>query len=315
MWDFPLFPEQASTFAKDVDALYFALVAVTTFFTLLIYFLVAFFAVRYKRGTQVDRTNPPASNHKLEAIWIIIPLAISLMLFVWSADIYFKMNAVPADAMEIFAVAKQWMWKFQSPTGQREINELHVPLGRRVKVTMISQDVLHDLYFPAFRLKSDVLPGRYTTMWFEPTKVGTYHLFCAEYCGNQHSGMVGQVVVMNPVDYQRWLGGGNATETPAVAGERLFTQTGCNTCHQAGGAGRAPSLEGVFGTDVPLADGGTARVDEDYLRESITNPRARVHAGYDPIMPTYAGQISEEGIIQLISYIKSLAKNETIKGK
>jgi cytochrome c oxidase subunit 2 len=315
MWDFPLFPEQASTFAKDVDALYFALVAITAFFALLIYFLIAFFSVRYKRGSQVDRSNPPASNHKLEAAWIIIPLAIELVLFTWSTDIYFKMADVPKDAMEVTSVGKQWMWKFQSPGGQREINELHVPVGKRVKVTMISQDVIHSLYFPAFRVKQDVLPGRYTTLWFEATKVGTYHMFCAEYCGNQHSGMVGRVVVMSPGDYQRWLSGGNATETPAVAGEKLFMQTGCNTCHQASGAGRAPSLEGVFGTDVPLVDGGTAHVDEDYLRESITNPRAKQHAGYDAIMPTYAGQISEEGIMQLIAYIKSMAKNETIKGK
>ena len=314
MWDFPLFPEQASTFAKDVDGLYFALCAVTAFFTLIIYFLIAFFSVKYRRGTQVDRSNPPASNHKLEAVWIIIPLAISLVLFVWSADVFFKMMKMPDDAMEVLAVGKQWMWKFQSPTGHREINELHVPVGRKIKVTMISQDVLHDLYFPAFRVKSDVLPGRYTSLWFEATKVGTYHIFCAEYCGDQHSGMVGRVVVMDPVDYQSWLSGGNASETPSAAGERLFTQTGCNTCHQAGGTGRAPALEGIFGTEVALDNGGTARVDEDFLRESITNPRARIHAGYDPIMPTYAGQISEEGIMHLIAYIKSLGTNETIKG-
>jgi cytochrome c oxidase subunit 2 len=311
MWELRLFPEQASKFAGDVDALYFAIVGVTAFFTLLIYLLIAFFAVKYRRGTRADRSNPPASSHLLEVTWITIPLLIVLVLFVWSTSVYFEMQRPPANAIEVTAIGKQWMWKFQSPTGQREINELHVPVGRPVRVMMTSQDVIHSLFVPAFRVKQDVLPGRYTTLWFQPIKAGTYHLFCAEYCGTQHSGMVGRVVVMEPQDYETWLAGGTAGEAPAAAGERLFGQYGCQSCHSNNGSGRGPSLAGLFGKEVQLQDGSVVKADEDYIRESIMNPRAKLVAGYEPIMPTFGGQIGEDGVLQLIAYIKSLGTNAT----
>jgi cytochrome c oxidase subunit II len=314
MWSFPLFPEQASTVAGKVDAVYWVLVAITAFFTLMVYGMIFFFAVKYRRGTNVDRSNPPASSHKLEALWIAVPLVISISVFTWSTGTFFSIYRAPAGAMEVTVVGKQWMWKLQSPNGTREINELHVPVGRAVKLIMTSQDVIHSFYVPAFRIKQDVLPGRYTSVWFEATKPGTYHLFCAEYCGTQHSGMIGRVIVMEPTEYQAWLSGGAASETPAAAGKRLITQMGCATCHSAGSGQRGPSLEGVYGSIAPLQGGGTVTVDEDYIRESIINPRAKIVQGYEPIMPTYTGQITEEGILQIIAYLKSIGTDVSSTG-
>jgi cytochrome c oxidase subunit 2 len=273
MWSFPLFPEQASTVAGKVDAVYWVLVAILAFFTLVVYGTILFFAVRYRRGTNVDRSNPPASSHKLEAVWIAVPLIISIGVFVWSTGTFFSIYRPPAGAMEVTVVGKQWMWKLQSPTGHREINELHVPVGRAVKLLMTSQDVIHSFFIPAFRIKQDVLPGRYTSVWFEATKPGTYHLFCAEYCGTQHSGMIGRIVVMEPTDYEAWLSGGNAGETPAAAGARLVSQLGCGTCHSKQSGARGPAFEGLFGSTVPLKDGGTA-----VATRSISASRSSIRA-------------------------------------
>ncbi|MEX2027380.1 MAG: c-type cytochrome, partial [Pirellulaceae bacterium] len=198
-----------------------------------------------------------------------------------------------------------WMWKVQHPGGKREINELHLPVGGPVKLRLISEDVIHSLYVPAFRVKQDVLPARYTTMWFTPNRIGTYRLFCAEYCGTNHSRMTGRVIVMSPTDYAAWLEG--RTRGEFVSGEQLFEQFRCNTCHFAGPGARGPALEGLFGSQVPLADGRLIEADENYLRESIVDPRAKVVTGFQPIMPTYQGQLGEEQILQLIGYIKSLA--------
>jgi cytochrome c oxidase subunit 2 len=313
MWDFPLFPEQASTLAPRVDALYIFLVVITAFFTLLVVLMVAIFAIRYRRGRPADRSNAPASSHKLEMLWIIIPLGICMVILGWSTSLYFEQARPPKNALEYHVVGKQWMWKLQTPEGKREINELHVPVGRTVKLLMTSQDVIHSFFVPAFRVKQDVLPGRYTQLWFQPTKVGTYHLFCAEYCGTQHSGMIGRIVVMDPVDYQNWLSGSAVGETPAAAGERLFTQYGCNTCHLPNGQGRGPNLVGLIGKSVTLKSGETVTADEGYIRESILTPTAKVVGGYQPIMPSFAGQINEEGILQIIAYIKSLGTNETVR--
>jgi cytochrome c oxidase subunit 2 len=296
MWDFPLFPEQASTIAPRVDALYFFLVAITAFFTLLIFVVVAVFAIKYRRGKRVDRSNPPASSHKLEAIWIIVPLTICMVIFAWSTSVYFDQIRPPKNALEYHAIGKQWMWKLQTPEGKREVNELHVPVGRAVKLVMTSEDVIHSFFIPAFRVKQDVLPGRYTEVWFQPSKVGSYHLFCAEYCGTQHSGMIGRVVVMDPVDYQNWLSGAATGETPAAAGERLFTQYGCNTCHFPNGQGRGPALNGLIGKSVTLKGGESVVADEGYIRESILTPTAKIVGAYQPIMPSFAGQINEEGL-------------------
>ncbi len=314
MWDFRLFPEQASTLASKIDGLYWFILAISAFFTLAIYLAIAILAIRYRRGTKVNRLNPPGVNRTIEAIWIGVPLAIVMVIFVWSTNVFFNTYRVPPDASTIYVVGKQWMWKFQNPEGPSEINELHVPTGRKIRLKMISQDVIHSLYIPAFRTKKDVLPGRYTEQWFEATKPGTYHLFCAEYCGTEHSGMVGQVVVMKPEDYEAWLRGVKGGATPASTGEQLFTANGCSTCHVAGGGGRAPSLVGVYGHEVVLQTGEKIVADDDYIRESILNPRAKVVRGYPTIMPTFSGQLSEEQIIQLITYVKSLGGSNSTQG-
>jgi cytochrome c oxidase subunit 2 len=310
----PFAPEQASTFAPEVDALYLYLVLLTLFFSTLITAAIIFFAIKYRRRDPGEVPRPRAGSIVLELTWTVLPLLISMTIFVWGASTYFKLYRAPKQAMEVYVVGKQWMWKFQHATGQREINELHVPVGARVKLTMTTEDVIHSLYVPAFRVKTDVVPGRYTQMWFEPTKTGRYYLFCAEYCGTNHSGMGGYVEVMEPTAYQQWLAGGTGSESAAAQGKKLFQDRGCASCHQTeAGAqpGRGPSLWGLFGKQQALQNNQTVTVDEAYVRESILNPQARLAAGYQPIMPTYQGQLSEEQVLQLIAYIRSLGGAET----
>ena len=304
--DFSLFPEQASTMAPRVDALYLFFIAVAVFFTTLIFVLIVIFAVKYRRRSEQERPAPIEGIVWLEIAWSVIPLGVAMVMFVWGAVVFFDIYAPPGNALEINVVGRQWMWKVQHPQGRSEINELHVPLGQPVKLTMTSEDVIHDFFLPAFRVKHDVIPGRYTMIWFEPTKAGVYHLFCAEYCGTQHSGMIGRVVVMEPAEFERWLGGGATQASTAELGESLFQRFGCEPCHRAAGSRQGPSLAGLFGKTVNLESGGTAIADENYIRESILEPRAKIVAGYQPIMPTFKGLISEEGILQLIAYIKSL---------
>ena len=314
MWrTFPLFPQEASQAAGQVDALFFFLIAVSVFFAVLIFGSIAYFSVRYRRRAGRDRAEPTRTHIGLEIAWTAIPLALTVIMFVWGVKLYFNAYNPPPGAMEVFVVAKQWMWKFQHPEGRREINELHVPLGQPVKLTMISEDVIHDLFVPAFRVKKDVLPGRYTTVWFQATKTGMYHLFCSQYCGTEHSKMGGWVYVMEPVDYVRWLSGAAANEPLAVAGARLFQQLGCITCHQPNGSGRGPSLVGVFGHPVKLTTGASVVANEDYIRLMVLTPGIKVVAGYQPIMPTFKGLVSEEQLQQLIAYIKSLGKEEGAK--
>jgi cytochrome c oxidase subunit 2 len=307
---FPLFPEQASTMAARVDALFFFLVAVSVFFVALIFVLIFFFAIKYRRRAEDDRPQPIEGNFWLEVVWSVIPFGLTMVMFIWGAIIYFDITNPPADALEISIVGRQWMWKAQHPEGQSEINELHVPLGQAVKLTMTSEDVIHDFFLPAFRVKQDVLPGRYTTLWFQASQAGEYPLFCAEYCGTQHSGMIGRVVVLEPTEFQNWLSGGATGMSMADLGESLFQRFGCQTCHRTDGTAQGPSLTGLFGHTVTLEDGTTVTVDENYIRESITDPRAKIVAGYQPLMPTFKGLISEEGILQLIAYIKSLSAPE-----
>ncbi len=307
MWkNLPLFPERASALAWQVDGLYFLLVAVSAFFTLLIFALVFVFAVKYRRSAHPHAVQIEGSL-PLELTWTLIPLGICMIFFAWGSLIFFEEARPPKGAMEVYAVGKQWMWKFEHETGQREINQLHVPLGQDVKMIMSSQDVIHSFYVPAFRIKADVLPGRYTMTWFHPTKVGTYHLFCAEYCGTDHSGMIGEVVVMEPPAYQAWLSGGGAPGSLSGNGQQLFQQLGCSTCHRFDTQGRGPNLTGVFGKQVLLDDGRTVVADENYVRESILNPGAKVVAGFKPIMPTFQGQVSEESLAALVAYVKSLS--------
>jgi cytochrome c oxidase subunit 2 len=298
----PLFPPQASTMAGRVDALYLFLTAASGLICLGIFGAMLLFIVRYRRrpGNELAR----ASSHTLpiEITWTVVPLGLSMIPFFWSASIYLDMGRPPADALEIYVVARQWMWKAEHPEGQSEIDELHVPVGRAVKLTMISQDVIHSFYVPDFRVKADVLPGRYTSLWFEATEPGEHALFCAEYCGTEHSRMTGRVIAMEPAAYAAWLEGG-PTQSPAQQGRKLFEQLGCIACHEAG---LAPNLQGLFGQPVRLSDGQTTTADESYIRESILNPNAKVAAGYQPIMPSFAGRVSDEQILQLIAYIKSI---------
>ena len=307
---FTLAPEQASTFAPDVDALYWYLWALTGFFFVLLFTLMLVFAAKYRRRSDADVPRPIAGSIKLETVWTVIPFIIALSIFAWASSIYVSMVRHPGDAMDIYVVGKQWMWKFQHPEGQREINELHVPAGKKVRLVMSTEDVLHSMFIPAFRVKQDVVPGpnRFSTLWFEATKPGKYHIFCAEYCGTQHSGMIGSVIVMDPVEYQQWLSGGAAqTGSMAQQGEKLFASMGCVTCHVPGGLG--PTLEGVFGKQRTFADGQSVKADDSYIRESILNPQAHIVAGYQPVMPTFQGQISEEQLMQLIAFVKGSANS------
>ena len=307
MWsNLPLFPAQASSVAARVDALFLFLVLVSTFFATLIFVLVLYFAIRYRRRSETEQPTSIHGDLRLELLWTLIPLGLVMIMFFWGARLFVTLSYPPANALEIYAVGKQWMWKFQHPSGQREINELHVPLGQPVKLTMASEDVIHSFFVPAFRVKMDVVPGRYTTTWFEATRSGDYHLFCAEYCGTTHAGMIGRVVVLTPADYEQWLSGGASEESVEMTGERLFQQLGCHTCHRPDTGARGPALEGVFGHQVQLQSGETITVDESYVRESILQPNAKIVAGYQPLMPTFQGQISEEGLLQIIAYIRSL---------
>jgi cytochrome c oxidase subunit 2 len=307
MWSgTPLFPVSASTMAPRVDALYLFLIGVAGFFSLLIAGLIVFYAVRYRRRAPAEIGARIEGGMVLEITWSIIPLLITMVIFVWGASVFFAMSHPPDDTLNVYVVGKQWMWKFQHLNGQREINELHVPVGRAVKLIMTSEDVIHDVFVPAFRVKADVIPGRYTQIWFQPTRAGRYHLFCAEYCGTRHSGMVGEVVVMEPDEFEAWLGGGRSQSSLASAGARLFADLSCNTCHRPDTQSRGPSLDGVFRRTVAFEGGGSAVADEAYLREAIVNPAAKITAGYQPIMPTYQGVVTEEGLQQLVEYIKSL---------
>ena len=304
--ELPLFPVQASTMAGRVDALYLFLIAISVFFSLLIATLVVSFAIRFRRRSHDERPRPIHGSTVLEVTWTLIPLGIVMVVFLWGADVFFAMARVPPASMDIYVVGKRWMWKTQHMTGQREINELHVPLGVPVKLTLTSEDVIHSFFVPAFRMKKDVVPGRYVTTWFQATRPGTYHLFCAEYCGTKHSGMIGTVTVMEPGAFQAWLAGGATGTSLAAAGEQLFQDLACITCHRADSEGRGPRLEGVFGHPVSLASGERVMADEAYIRESIVNPAAKVVAGFQPVMPTYQGLVSEESLMQLVAYIQSL---------
>jgi cytochrome c oxidase subunit 2 len=308
MWSgTPLFPASASTLAPRVDALYFFLVGLTLFFSLLIAGLIVYYAIRFRRRSPDAIGARIEGGLVLEITWSVIPLFIVMGIFAWGASVFFAMARPPDDTLNVYVVGKQWMWKFQHLSGQREINELHVPVGRPVKLIMTSEDVIHDVFVPAFRVKADVIPGRYTNIWFEPSKPGTYHLFCAEYCGTKHSGMVGRVVVMEPDEFQSWLSGGEAEGSLASEGAKLFADLACNTCHRPEIQGRGPVLNGLFGRRIELEGGGSVVVDEAYIRESIVNPSARITASFQPIMPTYQGVVGEEGLLQLIEYIKGLS--------
>jgi cytochrome c oxidase subunit II len=302
----PFFPTEASNFAGNVDALFAFILMTTLFFAVLVTVLVIFAAFKYRRRSEKEVGDEVHGNNVLEVGWTLIPTIIAIFIFAWGAVIYVNYRVAPKDTLDIYVVGKQWMWKLQQPNGRKEINELHIPVNRNVKLIMGSEDVIHDFYVPAFRVKMDVVPGRYNTMWFRPIKTGRYHFFCSQYCGTNHAVMGGWVTVMDPAEYAAWLSGESGDVNPVAAGERLFTQLACVTCHLANGTGRAPSLNGVYSGKVLLADGSTVTADEGYIRESILQPKAKVVAGYQPVMPTFQGLVTEEQILDLTAYIKSL---------
>jgi cytochrome c oxidase subunit 2 len=307
----PLFPEAASTFAWQVDVLYAYLILISVFFTVIIVAAIFYFGLKYREKEKFASGAEIHGSITLETVWSIIPFIISMTIFLGGAIVYYHQTTPPHDAMEVYVVGKQWMWKFQHSTGQREINELHVPVGRKIKMTMTTEDVLHDLSFPAFRTKADVVPGRYTYLWFEATKPGKYHIFCAEYCGLNHSGMGGYVYVMEQSDFDNWLSGNVSGQTPVEAGRDLFeNKLGCASCHAGGPAQRGAKLEGIFNHDVKLVGGQTVKADDEYIKNSILNPSGQVVEGFQPIMPTFKGQVTEEQLLSLVAYIKSLSGDQ-----
>jgi cytochrome c oxidase subunit II len=316
---------QAATSAAPIDWLIAAINAITIFFSLGIFAAITILAWKYRRGNKVDRSNPPMHNDQIEVTWTVIPLLICMGIFVWSTTLFMVQRRMPPGAMEIYVTGKQWMWKVQHPSGRWENNELHVPTGRAIKLTLTSADVIHAFYVPAFRIKTDVIPGQYTYLWFKPTRVGTYHLFCAEFCGTEHSRMIGTVTVMDPADYERWQASGSFSKTVAAEGERLFRQHGCSGCHAGSGSVRAPVLEGIYGRSIPVQAppaglsqrqleaalpkiaARTVRADDRYIHDSIVLPNQEIAAGFSPIMPQFKNRLTEEEIFQLTAYIRSLS--------
>ena len=307
-----LFPREASTIAPYMDSLYLFLVAMTIVGVLLVLCLIVAFSVRYRKARNPVATQVEGST-LLEATWTIIPLGIFLVAFVWGALLYFRIYTPPVNSMNIYIVGKQWMWKAEHPGGQHEINALHVPTGQPIQLTMISQDVFHSFSLPDLRVKREVIPGRYTTVWFEATTPGTYHLFCTQYCGTDHSKMIGELTVMTPDDYKKWINESTSGMSLAQNGERIFASMGCNACHSGNAAARGPNLAGVYGSRLQLTNGQQVLVNDAYIRDAILNPSQHVTAGYSPIMPTYQGQISEDGLIDLVEYIKNLNTNYRVQ--
>jgi cytochrome c oxidase subunit II len=309
----------ASSFADQQDLLFWAITGNAVFFTGLIFLGIIYFSAKYRRGAKADRSRPPQYNLPVELAWTIIPLGIAMGIFVWASTLYMHLVRPPKGSMEIHVVGKQWMWKLQHPNGRWEMNSLHVPAGRPVVLTMTSEDVVHAFFIPAFRIKRDVIPGQFTSMWFTPTKPGSYRLFCAEFCGTLHSSMDGWVTVMDPAEYERWLNEGSVQETAIAEGARLFRWAGCSGCHSPNSSVRAPLLEGLYGQSRPVqvtrvgtpleqTPATTITADTRYIHDSIVMPRQEVAAGYRPIMPVFKNRLTEEQIFQIIAYIRSLSE-------
>ncbi len=312
---FPLQPPAASSIAEGVDQLYYLLTGITVFFSVLIFSIIFYFMVKYRRRSPDERPPETHAPMSLELTWTIIPSLICVVIFVWSSSLYVRNSRPPAASTEMFVIGKQWMWQIQHPEGPREIYELHVPVGVPIKLTMTSQDVIHDFYIPAFRVKKDALPGRYSSLWFQADKIGRYHLFCAQYCGTNHSEMIGWVDVMSPTDYAAWLAGGEKAESMTQQGERLFSQFGCNNCHGEGPSSTGPALAGLYGRAQRMQSGESRVVDDQFIRSAILSPGTIQIPGYPSVMPTFAGQVNEEQVLQLIAYVKSLGSQERTNGK
>jgi len=311
----PIWPIEASRYAGRVDFLFGSLLLISVLTMGLVVFLLALFATKYRHSSKAIRDGSTIKTWRFEVAWTAVTLLVFVGLAVWGADLYLRLYNPPSDALQIFVVGKQWMWKAQHPGGQAEINELHVPAGQDIRLVLASQDVIHSFYVPALRIKQDVVPGRYETMWFRADRPGRYHLFCAEYCGTDHAHMGGWVTVMNPREYADWLRQQGGQQTLAMQGQTLFRRYGCSGCHNPGGTVRAPQLEGVFGSPVPLSDGSVVIADDRYVRDSILNPKGQVAAGYAPVMPTFAGQVSEDDLAKLVAYIESIGPTKAGGGR
>jgi cytochrome c oxidase subunit 2 len=296
---------EASSIARKVDVLFWLVTALCAGVAIAVVAVMLFFSVRYRRGSKADRGGGATQSTPIELAWTLTPLALFMGVFTWSLFLFVEMRTPPADARTIYVVAKQWMWEIQHPGGQREINVLHVPLGTPIRLTMTSQDVIHSFYVPAFRVKQDVLPGRYTQLWFTATKLGRFPLFCAEYCGLDHARMGGSVMVMRPADFAAWLGNQDTPVGLAAQGAQLLRRHGCGGCHGANASVHAPDLDGIYGRIVHLSDGRAIVADDLYLRDSMLLPNKDIVAGYEPIMPSFAGQLSEDDILALLAYLKS----------
>jgi cytochrome c oxidase subunit 2 len=303
----PFWPRAASAYSVEIDHLSLAFTVLIVLLSAPVFFLMIAFAVKYRRGRTADRRHPVNSRVGFEISWAVIPFVAMLVFYVWSTRLYFDQHHPPSNALEIQVVAKQWMWKFQHPGGQREINELHVPIGRPILLTLASQDVIHDLYVPALRLKQDVVPGRYTSLWFNADTVGSYRLQCSQFCGADHAVMGGYLHLLSPSDYARWLEQAGTDMSLAAQGAALFRTRGCSGCHGTAATVKAPKLEGLFGHEVPLSDGSVVTADSQYIRDSILMPHAQVAAGYPDIMPTFQNVLGEDDVLRLVAYIKSLA--------
>jgi cytochrome c oxidase subunit 2 len=303
---FPIMPAQASKVAEQTDNLYWGLLGASAAVCLLVFIPMIYWIFKYRCGKPADRTPRALPQTKIELTWTIVPTIIFMGFYAWGAKHYFVIERPPPGAMELNVVGKQWMWKIQHPEGNREIDELHVPVGRVIRLNMTSQDVIHSFYLPEFRIKQDVVPGRYSTEWFKAEKIGTYHLFCSEYCGTSHSHMIGRVIVMTPAEYQNWLISGAPGSTLAQSGQQLFRELGCSGCHEGNSVVRAPPLQGLFEKPVPLSDGNVVLADEAYLRDSILFPAKQIVGGYTNNMPSFTGKVSEEELLELIAYLKSL---------
>jgi cytochrome c oxidase subunit 2 len=300
-----LMPVAASTIAGRTDALFYSLLGVSAFMAVLLTVLAVVFCVRYRRGSKADRRNARDHVNGLEWTWTIAPLLAFIGLFLWGAYDYSALTRPPDDAMPVFVVAKQWVWTLEHANGKREIDELHVPVGKPVRLLMSSQDVIHSLYVPEFRIKQDVVPGRYTSIWFTVTRPGIYHLLCAEFCGTNHASMGGGIIAMPPEQFARWLAQGKSGPDLIDRGYRLFREHGCAGCHDSRSSVHAPDLDNLFGRRVFLQDGRVVIADETYIHDSIIEPKKDVVAGYAPIMPSFKGQFSETDLMALVQYLKS----------
>ncbi|MBE1161540.1 cytochrome c oxidase subunit II [Dyella acidiphila] len=296
---------QASSFAPSIDHMFDAMVILCGVVAIGVFAVMIGMCIVYRRGSKADRSIPVAQQMGIELAWTLIPFLLFVGIFAWSIRLWVHLRSPPADSLTIYVVAKQWMWKVQHPDGRREIDALHVPLGKPVRLIMTSEDVVHSFYIPAFRIKQDVVPGRYTQLWFKATQAGNFQLYCSEYCGTNHAAMLGTVSVLPASDYARWLVSVTAM-TPEQRGRQLFVQMGCSGCHDPQSGIRAPDLHGLYNMPVHLNDGTVVQADDAYLRESIVFPASKIVQGYTPIMPTYQHRVDEEGILALIAYIRSI---------